>query len=67
MKEIVLKVSGMMCNGCENRIQNALKQIDGVEDVKANHVDGNVKLTANDDINEEIIKETITDIGYEVE
>ena len=27
MKEINLKVEGMMCTGCENRIQNAVKNM----------------------------------------
>ena len=29
MKEINLKVEGMMCTGCENRIQNAVKNMNG--------------------------------------
>lgn len=29
MKEIVLKVEGMMCSRCENRVKNSLKNIDG--------------------------------------
>jgi len=66
MKELILKVEGMMCNGCENRVQNALKNIDGVEDVKANHTDKTVKITLSQDISESILKETIEDIGYEV-
>ena len=31
MKEIVLKVNGMMCGGCENRVKNVVQNIDGVE------------------------------------
>ena len=37
MKETIIKVEGMVCNGCENRVQNALKNIDGVENVVADH------------------------------
>ena len=37
MKKTVIKVNGMVCNGCENRVQNALKTIDGIEEVVANH------------------------------
>ena len=66
MKELEIKVNGMMCSGCENRVQNALKQIDGIEDVKANHIEGNVKVTAREEVDENTIKETIEDIGYEV-
>ena len=37
MKETIINVKGMVCNGCENRVKNALKTIDGVEDVEANY------------------------------
>ena len=66
MKELKFKVEGMMCGGCENRVQNALKTIDGVENVKADHVTGNVTVTLNKEIDSSIIKAKIEDIGYEV-
>ena len=37
MKEISLKVKGMMCSGCENRVKNALGNIDGIEKQLENH------------------------------
>ena len=66
MKEYILKVNGMMCNGCENRIQNVLKEIDGIESIVANHLDGSVKITTSKQIDISLIKEQIEDIGYEV-
>lgn len=66
MKELVIKVEGMMCSGCENRVQNALKTIEGVEKVVANHVDGTVTVTLNKDIDEKVIKDKIDDIGYSI-
>lgn len=66
MKEMELKIEGMMCTGCENRVQNALKTIEGVEEVKANHEDGSVKIKANDNVELSAIKEKVEDIGYEV-
>ena len=66
MKETVFKVVGMACSGCENRIINALKNILGVEDVVANHVTGIVRVTSKDSLSEEILKEKIEDLGYEV-
>ena len=67
MRNITLKVMGMMCEGCENRVKNALKTIEGIEEVQANHVTGVVEVTANDSIMDDIIMETIEDIGYEVQ
>ncbi len=66
MKETVLNVKGMVCNGCENRVKNALKNIDGVEEVSANHETGVVKVTSNEDVLKEKLEETIEDIGFEV-
>ena len=67
MKEIILSVKGMMCEGCENRVKNVVKNIEGVEEVKADHHTGKVTITINKDINTKIISEAIDDIGYEVE
>lgn len=65
MKEAILKVQGMACEGCENRIQNALKNIEGIEKVVANHKEGTVTVTANETLID-IIKEKIEDLGFEV-
>jgi len=66
MKEIIIKVEGMVCNGCENRVQNALKTIEGVENVVANHTNGTVTVTLKNEVAENVIKEKIEDIGFTV-
>ncbi len=66
MKEINLKVEGMVCGGCENRVQNAVSMIEGVEKVVANHTTGTVNITAEESVDENTIKEKINDIGFEV-
>ncbi len=66
MKETIIKVEGMVCNGCENRVKNALKNIQGVEDVDANHTTGTVTVTSKEEVSENIMKEKIEDIGFEV-
>ena len=63
MKEIIINVEGMMCEGCENRIQNVIKSIEGVEKVIASHKDGTVTITA-ENIDIDKIKEKIEDIGF---
>ena len=52
MKEIIINVEGMVCGGCENRVINALKSVDGVSEVIADHKTGIVKVSAKDDIEE---------------
>ena len=66
MKEMIIKVNGMVCGGCENRVKNAVKSIEGVEDVTADHTSGVVTIKANEDVLEEKVKERIEDIGFEV-
>ena len=67
MKEINLKVNGMHCKGCENRIKNLLSTIDGVDEVIANHINGTVVIKANKEIDLKKISEIIDDLGFEVE
>ena len=66
MKETIIKVEGMICNGCENRVQNALKDIKGVEKVIANHTEGTVTVTSSNEVERNILEEKIEDIGFEV-
>ena len=40
MKETKLKINGMMCEGCENRVKSAVSLIEGVEKVEADHNTG---------------------------
>lgn len=66
MKEIVLNIKGMMCEGCEKRVQNVLGNIDGVESVNANHNTGKVLIVLNKDVEKLLLEEAIDDLGYEV-
>ena len=50
MKKIILKVNGMMCVNCENRVKNVLKNIDEIENVFANHITGEVTIMAKDNL-----------------
>ena len=50
----------------EKRIQNVLMDIDGVENAKASHIDKNVKITLNKDVDINILKEAIEDLDFKV-
>ena len=67
MKETTIKVKGMVCGGCENRVKNALSQLDGVENVEANHETGIVKVNADENVTKEAMVNAITDLDFEVE
>lgn len=66
--KIEIRISGMSCTGCENRVENILKNIENVESVNANYNTGIVEIETNDiknlDIN--VIKETLEDLGYNI-
>ena len=66
MKETIIKVKGMVCNGCENRVQNALKTIDGVSNVVADHNKGIVTVNAKEEVAKSVMEDKIEDIGFEV-
>lgn len=66
MEEIKLNVNGMVCGGCEKRVVNALGQLEGVKEVIANYNEGTVVVKSETKISEDIIKEKIENLGFEV-
>lgn len=66
MKEIVLNIEGLMCSGCEKRVENALGNLKEVKKVNASHKDGKVKIILKDEIDENLLREKIEDIGFKV-
>lgn len=66
MIEKELKVKGMMCGGCENRVKNVLGSIDGIQSIEADHTTGIVKIISKEEIDMNMIIEKIDDLGFEV-
>ena len=66
--KIEIRISGMSCTGCENRVENILKNIENVESVNANYNNGIVEIETNDikNLNIDVIKETLEDLGYDI-
>mgnify|MGYP000864074878 FL=1 len=66
--KIEIRISGMSCTGCENRVENILKNIKNVKSVNANYNTGIVEIETNDikDLDIDIIKETLEDLGYDI-
>jgi len=65
MSEVVLKVTGMSCEGCSGSINNVVGKIDGVTSVNADH--DNDKVTINGTFELAQVKEAITKAGFTVE
>ena len=66
MKEIKINIKGMVCGGCQKRVENALGNIEGLEKVTANYKDGTVLIISNKEIDKTIFNEKIEDIGFEI-
>ena len=66
--KIEIKISGMSCTGCENRVENVLKNIENVESVNANYNTGIVEIGTNNikNLDIDMIKETLEDLGYDI-
>ena len=66
--KIEIRISGMSCTGCENRVENVLKNIENVESVNANYNTGIVEIETNDikNLDIDVIKEALEDLGYDI-
>ena len=63
--EITILVEGMKCTGCENTVENAVKNLDGIIQVKADHQKGEVFVKFEEGkVDVEKIVETINKTGY---
>ena len=66
MNEIILNIEGMMCTGCEKRIENALSEIRTIKTVKANHENGTVMIESKKEVDIREVKEKIENLGFKV-
>lgn len=45
MRTCTLKVEGMACGACENRVQRVARKVDGVSEAAASHEHSTVRIT----------------------
>jgi copper chaperone len=65
MTRRTLAVSGMACGGCEQTVENALADVEGVTSVEADHEGDAVELVTDDGVADDEIRAAIADAGYE--
>ena len=66
MKKISLKIEGMHCEGCSNRLTKVLKNLDGVNDAKVSLEDKRPDIQYDESpISLDEIKHAIVDAGFE--
>ena len=67
MEQLELHVTGMTCNACEQRIQRALAQVDGVVRSAADHRAARVKVVFDPArASADTVQSRITQAGYQV-
>jgi copper chaperone CopZ len=65
MKTIKIKIDGMSCKNCSDKIDQTLKKTNGIIEAKTFLADDFVKVTFHpNQINEKQIKEKISNLGY---
>ncbi len=67
ISEVMIPAEGMTCSSCEFNIENAVKKLDGIVKVKANHQKGEVNIKfAKDKVNINDMVKAINKTGYKV-
>lgn len=59
-------IEGMTCDHCAKRVENALKELDGVKNVKVNLKKKTADMELEADLSSDKIKAAVEDAGYEV-
>ena len=67
MAEKEIKVVGMHCPSCVNAVELCLKDVDGIDDAKADLDSGVTKLTISGDVSYADINEADEEAGFKVE
>lgn len=68
MKEIKLKIEGMHCAGCSNRLEKILNNVDGIESAKVSLEEKSADIKYNDEeVELNTILQEIEDAGFKGE
>ena len=67
MKKIKIQLEELVCPMCANKIETALKGLDGTSDVKVMYSSSKATLNIDEDkIDEKKLEEVINNVGYDV-
>ena len=57
-------VAGMTCNGCVNKVTNAVTGVEGVVDIDVDVSDGTLEVTGQ--VDDAAIREAVAQAGYKI-
>ncbi len=66
MKQLTLKVDGMMCGHCEAHVNDAVRKAANVQSVTSSHASGTTVVVLDDSVSADAIVEAIQNEGYKV-
>jgi copper chaperone len=66
MERKTISVTGMSCNGCEQNVETALRNLDGVNRVEADHDADTVDVVLEDEVSDDEVNAAIEQAGYDV-
>lgn len=67
MKKVILKIEGMHCEGCSNRLTKALNLMDGIKEANVSFEEKKANIEYDEEVlNIEQIKQAIEDAGFKV-
>ncbi len=67
MEKFIIKVNGMSCSHCEDKVKKAILALNGIKSVKASSKKGEVICKGEKGIiTLDVITSTISNLGYEV-
>ena len=61
-----IKIEGMSCMHCAKKVENGLKEIKEVKSVNVNLEEKNAEVILKREVENDILKKKIEDLGYEV-
>lgn len=66
MQKITVQVEGMMCSGCENHVNDAVKKNFEIKSVASSHKEGTTTIITEKEIDEATLKQVIEGQGFDV-
>lgn len=66
MERKPIAVTGMSCNGCEQNVETALQNLDGVSRVDADNEVDTIDVVLEDEVSDDDVNAAIEQAGYDV-
>ena len=63
----IIKVEGMSCNHCADKVTKALESLDDIKKVKVNLKNNSVTIFSDKELNLKVVEDTINSLEYKYE